>query len=99
MDFWVNHKTFLISLSLCLSSSLLFDSIYLFIYLFLSILQIKDATASSHSTSVNIMCEDHDYISPQHKTFTEKRYILRYYKCAHMTILDCIDKNSRDEAP
>lgn len=59
MDFWVNHKTFISSLS----ASLLFHSIYLFIYS--SLLQIKDAAASSHSTSVTIMCEDHDCISPE----------------------------------
>lgn len=79
MDFMANHNTFL-------SPSL----IYLFFYLFYfsALLQIKDASTSNHSTSVTIMCEDHDYISPEHKAFDKNRYIVRYYKCAQVTIID-----------
>lgn len=36
-------------------------------------MQIKDSTASSHSTSVTIMCEVHGRISPEDKTFSEKK--------------------------
>lgn len=60
---------------------------FLFFY-FSALLQIKDASTSNHSTSVTIMCEDHDYISPEHKAFDKNRYIVRYYKCAQVTIID-----------
>lgn len=76
-----SQNTFHFSPSLCLPPSLLFHSIYYFFYS--ALLQIKDATASSHSTSVTIMCDDHDCISPEHIGHSPgKKSIFRYYKCA-----------------
>lgn len=89
MDFWVNHKTFLIPLPLCASRSLLFQSMFYYFF-YPALLQIKDAAASSHSTSVTIMCEDHDCISPEHMGHSPKKKmyfeILKmcpsdYYRC------------------
>lgn len=45
-------------------------------------MQIKDSTASSHSTSVTIMCEVHGRISPEDKTFSEKKKI--YFKITNV---------------